>query len=372
MERVLLNRKAVNSRKTLKKNRKDSLRGYYGRRSISKTRIGKFLVLTPGEKVFPTEPPEIAEDRVEAISSEVSLDRILELLESTGLTGMSGNGFPVKKKLELLLQYPSQKYLLINGVECEPGLLHDEWILENHREEISRGIELLSGVIPFSRCVLARKLRKAERKHKRESSGFEEIMIAARYPMGAERLLIRQVFGKELASGIYPADEGILVMNVQTVYQIYCLLTGQYQTGRFVTLADLDRGIARVEYVKRGENIRERLKSCFPEGNEANYYAGSGVMSAHIAEEDEVFSDAISFAAVGQPADISNAAACKGCGLCSRKCPSGVNVKEIVKRREKDSKADISGLGAEKCIHCGSCTYFCGAGKDIAEYLEEK
>jgi heterodisulfide reductase subunit C len=49
-----------------------------------------------------------------------------------------------------------------------------------------------------------------------------------------------------------------------------------------------------------------------------------------------------------------------------------VNVKKIVKRREKDKQADISDLGAENCIHCGSCTFFCRAGKDISEYLEKE
>lgn len=188
-------------------------------------------------------------------------------------------------------------------------------------------------------------------------------MIAARYPMGEERLLIRQVFGKGLARGAYPVDEGILVMNVQTVYQIYSLLTDQYHNGRFVTLADLDRGFARVEYVKRGENIEEKLKSCFPQDGDAVCFAGSGIMCAHIAENDECFSDSISFAAIGQSANISNDAACKGCGMCSRKCPAGVNVKKIVKRREKDKQADISDLGAENCIHCGSCTFFAEPGK---------
>ncbi|MBN1891824.1 MAG: hypothetical protein JW780_03520 [Clostridiales bacterium] len=119
MDRVLLNQKAVKMRKTLKQNQKDSLRGYYGCRSISKTKIGKLFTCTSSK---------IAGERVNIAPSEGSLDRLLELLETIDLSGMSGNGFSVQKKLELLLQHPSQKFLLINGVECEPGLLHDEGI----------------------------------------------------------------------------------------------------------------------------------------------------------------------------------------------------------------------------------------------------
>ncbi len=362
MDRILLNQKTVNVRKILKKTQKDSVRGYCRGRSISKTKIGKLFYLVPSRTIE-------NKDKIKYFSSEVNLDRMLELLEYYALTGMSGNGFSVKTKLELLIQHQSQKYLLINGVECEPGLLHDEWILNNYWEEVSKGIQMISKVIPFERCVLAHKIHKAEKRKKRIAIGFEECGIAAMYPMGEEHLLIKQVFGKTLSSDAHPVDEGILVMNVQTVYQIYNLLTNQYQNGRYITLADLESGVARVEYVKRGENIKEKLTNCFPGVRVEKCFAGSGIMSAHIIEENESFSDGISFAAIGESANISNNAACKGCGMCNRKCPAGVNIRAIVKRREIDNQADLSDLGIENCMHCGSCTFFCRAGKDITEYL---
>lgn len=360
MNRILLNNKTVNLRKALKKIQKDSMRGYCRSRSISKTKIGKLVRMVPTGMV---------ENKTKCLPSEVKLYRVLELLESNNLTGMSGNGFSVKTKLESLIQHQSQKFFLINGVECEPGLIHDEWILKNYWDEVSKGIQFICQIIPFERCVLAYKVLREDKRKKRNATGFEECVIAAKYPMGEEHLLIRQVFGKSLPRDVHPVDEGILVMNVQTVYQIYSLLTNQYHNGRYITLADLESGDARVEYVKRGENIKEKLMNCFPGDREAKYFAGSGIMSAHVIEEGESFSDRISFAAIGHSAKISNNAACKGCGMCNRKCPVGVNIKNIVKRREVDKQADISDLGIDNCIHCGSCTYFCRAGKDITEYL---
>ncbi len=361
MDRILLNQKTVNLNKVLKIIQKDSMRGYLKSKSVTKVKIGKLFDLDTTGKVV---------DKAKCLPCEVSPDRILELLDIYELTGMSGNGFSVKKKLELLMKHQSPKYLLINGVECEPGLLHDEWIIKNYWKEVSKGIQIISKSIPFERCVLAHKVPVAERESKRNTVGFEEFIIAARYPMGEEHLLIKQAFGKTLAKDVHPLDEGILVMNVQTIYQIYSLLTNQYQNGRYITLADLDSGVARVEYVKRGENIKEKLRNCFPGKRDGGCFAGSGIMSAHIIKDDERFSDQISFAAIGRAANISNNAVCKGCGKCSRKCPAGVDIKTIVKRREIDKQADITGLGVENCIHCGSCTFFCKAGKDISEYLK--
>lgn len=366
MDQILLNQKTVNARKALKKIQKASFKGYCKGKSISRTKIGKLVKPVPSNRKM---------EDTGHLSSEVNLGRLMELLESSNLTGMSGNGFSVKTKLELFLQNQShnQSYnmLLINGVECEPGLIHDEWILSNHWNEVSKGIALLGQMIPFERCVLACKMTRDKKRKKRDAVGFEVCMVPARYPMGEEHLLIRQVLGKTLQREEHPVDAGILVMNVQTVYQIYCLLTKQYHNGRFITLANLDSGEASVAYVTRGENIKGKLMKSFPENIEQECFAGAGIMSAHAIARTESFSDQISFAAIGHPARISNEAVCKGCGRCNRKCPSGVNIKKIVGRRETDSQADISDLGIENCIRCGSCTFFCRAGKNIAEYLRD-
>jgi Predicted NADH:ubiquinone oxidoreductase, subunit RnfC len=349
-------------RKPLKKIQKDSLKRYCKGKSIS-TKIGKLVKLVPSE---------VTEDATKNISSGVNLDKILELLESSNLSGMSGNGYPVKAKLESLLNHPSKKYFIINGVECELGLIHDEWLLDNYWNEVLKGIQIICQAMPFERCVLACKSTRGNKRKKIDAEGIDFCIVPAKYPMGEEHLLIQHVLGKTLDKNEPPVNEGILVMNVQTVYQIYCLLTNQYRNGRYITLADLQSGDARVEYVKRGENIKEKLMECFPRRTEEDYFAGFGIMSSHVIEEDEIFSDEITFAAVGRAADISNNAACKGCGRCNRKCPKGVNIKNIVKRREQDPKVDISDLRVEHCIHCGSCTFFCRAGKNIAEYFESK
>lgn len=362
MNQVLLNQQTVNLRKTLKKIQKDSRKGYYRGKCISKTKVGKLVRLQPGEMIA---------DQEKLLSVEGNLDRLLERLEANNLTGMSGNGFLVKKKIESLIQNQSKKYFVINGVECEPGLIHDEWILGNYWDEVAKGIQFIGQVIPFERCILAYKIPRTEKRKKREAAGFEVCAVPAKYPMGEEHLLIKQVCGITLQKEERPVDAGILVMNVQTVYQIYCLLTKQYRNGRYITLADLDNGDASVAYVKKGENIKEKLMKCFPKDTNVECFAGSGIMSAHRIEEQESFSDQISFAAIGHPAKITNSVACKGCGMCNRKCPAGVNVKKIVKQKEADSEAEISDLGIENCIHCGSCTFFCRAGKNIAEYLEK-
>lgn len=161
-------------------------------------------------------------------------------------------------------------------------------------------------------------------------------------------------------------------MNVQTIFQIYRLLTGTYDGGRYITVANLDTGKAAVVYAKKEEELvgiieknREKL------GMQGQIYAGSGMFDARQVEKTTKLDSHICFIASGEAAIIENTNKCKGCGKCNRACPAGVSVKEIVKRRELDSKADISDLGSEKCIQCKSCTFVCRAGKNVHKYMEK-
>jgi Na+-translocating ferredoxin:NAD+ oxidoreductase RnfC subunit len=41
----------------------------------------------------------------------------------------------------------AKKHLIINGVECDPGLVHDRWLIEHHMHEIEQGAEILKRLI---------------------------------------------------------------------------------------------------------------------------------------------------------------------------------------------------------------------------------
>lgn len=360
MNRVLLNQKEVSKRKAIRSIQKQSIREYGRGKSVVKAKIGKLVTIVEG-----------SENELFLPKTEKSFDveTLLHAIKSVQLTGMSGNGYLVHEKIEKVLQC-SSKILLINGVECEPGLLHDRWLLENHWEDIKSGIEALQKAIGFDRCILAYSMSRKQRKSKQREESFKICHVPSRYPMGEERCLIRQVLGKEIGKEEYPVEQGILVLNVQTVFQIACIISNAYQNGRYITVANLETGEAKVLYVERNANIKHKMREIYTSYIDTLCFAGGGIMAAHEVADEDIFTDSVCFVAVGKPAHITNEHTCKGCGQCNRKCPVGVNIREIIKRREKDMNADISDLGMEKCIHCGCCTFFCRAGKDTLAYFD--
>lgn len=195
----------------------------------------------------------------------------------------------------------NRKILIINAVECEPGLLHDDWLIQNKAEAIRMGIHYLNQAFGFERILFATKEQKQE---VFRCKGVEVLRVPARYPMGEEHFLIRQLLNIQLEKREIPAAHGILVLNVQTVYQISQIVNGAHIDGRYITVADLTTGEARITYVTPKENIVELLKHTY--SKEGMYYAGQGILAAHTTTKQEQFTPDICFAAVGHVATIGN------------------------------------------------------------------
>lgn len=364
-KQVILNKKMARKNKSLRKNQKIDKKLYddkkLSKKSVLKRNIAKVIHLSSEELVGQSNE-RIHEEAVEK-------NKLLERIKDSGLTGMSGNGFLVAKKIQSFLTSPnnSTRTIIVNGAECEPGLLHDAWLIRHKSDIIIEGLELLKELLQPKRIVVATR-GKISFQNKTSISGIEYCNVPLKYPMGEEHFLIKQVLGIDINQSENPSSHGILVMNIQTVYQICRIAHNTYTDGHFVTLADLRSGQARIAYVNQGENIVDKLEFCFGKITD-DCYAGGGIMQASQIQNTDVFTECINFAAIVGKVTISNNNLCKKCGGCSKKCPMGISVKEIVLARQANPNADISQWKPEQCIKCGTCTYFCMAGKDVSSYL---
>ena len=58
------------------------------------------------------------------------LERIVEELKASGLTGYGGAGFPTGLKWEAVAREPGQRHVVVNADEGEPGTIKDRYIME--------------------------------------------------------------------------------------------------------------------------------------------------------------------------------------------------------------------------------------------------
>ncbi|MBE6063767.1 MAG: 4Fe-4S dicluster domain-containing protein [Clostridium butyricum] len=354
--------KMVGDNKRVKKVQKESKKSYkYKRSRYVKAKLSK-LVKETGYLDM------VGESKEKNINTIDKKDLLLEI-EKAQLTGMSGNGFPTYKKLKAVLESSSEnRVVIINGAECDPGLIHDEWLIRNRLDDIILGSKLISDMIGANDVFLATRLKK----------GFESIEgikvkpLPNRYPMGAENILIKQTLGIELDKNVIPVSVGILVINVQTVIRIAEIYKGVYlKNSRYITVADYVEGEAKVVRVGYDSNAQDILEKVFGKQNNKVKYLGGGVMNAHEMNKEDKIGPKVNFIGYGEQTNYDQASKCKKCRRCSKNCPMGIKVHKIISAYEKKQEIDAKIYGTENCINCGTCTFVCAAGKNTMKIVNK-
>lgn len=298
---------------------------------------------------------------------QLSAAEILERIRVNEVFGMGGAAFSTYRKLKTVIEAKGkEKYLIINAVECDPGLIHDKWLLLNHFTEIQKGAELLKECVGFQEIHLAVKAAGSLM----ESLQLKIDQVPELYPVGAEKILIKEVLGRELKTDELPAASGILVLNVQTVYAIsQAVLQNQPADTRFLTVADIAKGEAKVVRVKLGMKLQEVMDAVFP--GTVNIYSGGGCMQVALAEETAVVDRSVNFIATGRMPKYKESPQCSKCGLCIKNCPCGLKVREIAELVDKGKLPETLKYHPEVCISCGSCSYSCPAGHNLAARVKQ-
>ncbi len=292
--------------------------------------------------------------------SHLSAEEIFSRIRGNEVFGMGGAAFPTHRKLETAMKSET-KNLIINGVECDPGLIHDAWLLRNYSKEIQKGIDILNQCFGFDTIQLAVKDLAGL-----EYSGKIELrQVPDSYPIGFERLLIKEVLGRELSNSQIPAEAGVLILNVQTVYAIWkAVCLNRMIDTRILTVADLKLKTAQVVKVKLGSSLRAVMEAVYP--GEINIFAGGGAMQAYLAEDTSVVDKNTNFIATGSFPNYKESPQCSHCGSCREHCPRGLKVDVIAELVEQGKQKDTSKYHAEDCISCGSCSYSCPGGRNLA------
>jgi formate dehydrogenase len=166
---------------------------------------------------------------------------LLRALDSAGLRGMGGAGFPAFRKWELVRKEPKARYLTVNADEGEPGTFKDRWWLERepHRFlegllvaawsiEAERAFIYLRDEYPHVREILEREIGALEAAGLAPGGYIELRRGAGAYICGEESAMIESIEGKR---GLprhrppYVAQVGLfgrptLVNNVETLLWI--------------------------------------------------------------------------------------------------------------------------------------------------------
>ena len=126
------------------------------------------------------------------------LDSFITAVFRSGVVGLGGAGFPTAAKLEAAKRGVIHTVIL-NGAECEPYLTADARTMIDDAELIFEGIKLLKNYLPdVKNYFIGIEANKPEciAKMNEVFEGDDDVTIKklpARYPQGAEKVLIRNI-----------------------------------------------------------------------------------------------------------------------------------------------------------------------------------
>lgn len=158
-------------------------------------------------------------------------EEVVKLFRDMGLVGAGGAGFPTYFKY---LKPPP--ILIVNAEEGEPGYEANKLILLKYTEAFVEVFDALKRIFGFEKIMIGAKDKDKERLKKLESI-FEIAYTPSIYGMGEERWLTKALTGREVAADKLPSSVGVLVNNVETIYNMYkALFLQQPVTEKYVNV----------------------------------------------------------------------------------------------------------------------------------------
>lgn len=166
---------------------------------------------------------------------------VVDTLESSGLRGLGGAGFPAGRKWRILKEQPSPRLMAVNIDEGEPGTFKDRYYLERDPHRFLEGVLIAAQVVGIDRCYLYIRdeypgvieiLHKAISELQKEwDDSLPEIIIrrgAGAYICGEESAMIESIEGKRGLPRLRPpyvAEVGLfgrptLEHNCETLYWV--------------------------------------------------------------------------------------------------------------------------------------------------------
>ena len=264
----------------------------------------------------------------------MKIDELSMLLRNAGLVGCGGAGFPSYAKLGGGIDT-----VILNCAECEPLLRLHRQLMEKRAYEIMSALDLVRKTLGAKDVVIGLKsvYTRAIAAINDNLASFENIHICPLrevYPAGDEVVLIYEATGRIVPPAKLPASVGVVVYNVETMYNLYRATQGMNVTHKYVTVAG-EVKTPKTFYAPIGTPLSLLIDAAGGETTDRPAYLLGGPMMGYIGKRDDVVTKTTN-AVIVLPedhyvimrkntkisVDLKRAmAACCQCRYCTDMCP---------------------------------------------------
>jgi electron transport complex protein RnfC len=304
---------------------------------------------------------------------------IVQCVKEAGLVGLGGAAFPSHVKM----LPPADKKIhtvIVNGCECEPYLTCDHRVMLEHTEALLRGIRIAMRATGAGRALIGIEDNKMDAvraiRHRLSNNDAIEVRaVEAKYPQGAEKMLIESLLNEQIPEGGLPADLGLAVYNVGTLAQMGELLPrGRGLIERVVTVSGAGVDRPGNYLVPIGTPLGFLLKAAVVDADANKVILGGPMMGMTVASLDVPITKGVSGVVVYEAGDPDQGERkvypCIKCSHCVEACPMRLNpsmMAQLAKNREYERME--SEFHLNQCFECGCCAYVCPSNIPLTQYF---
>ena len=307
----------------------------------------------------------------------LSIEAFITEIQKAGIVGMGGAAFPAHVKFSIP-DGSRIKHLLINGAECEPYLTNDHRLMMENSDELFRGAEIIRQKLGAEDTVIGVELNKplaieVLRKRLPSDQPVRIVPLEVKYPQGAEKMLIKAVYGREVPAGRLPRDVQVNVNNVSTVVAIANYFERAVPLiERVITLSGPGVTYPANLIVPLGTPVREVLAFCGGLKKETREVVmGGPMMGRPVSSLDAPVVKGTSGILAMTEAGLLHKQEypCIRCGRCVDVCPYFLNPARLALLSRARHYEDMKRYHVMDCVECGCCTYSCPSAIPIVQLI---
>jgi len=311
------------------------------------------------------------------IIKDITDQTIVRKIREAGVVGLGGATFPTHVKLS---PPPSKNIdvLILNGCECEPYITSDHAVMLEDGLKVLLGFYIISKVIAPEKCYIAIEDNKEDAiEHMKDliiKSGLEDkfkiVSLPSRYPMGAEKNLIKNITSRTVPMGGLPMDVGVVVNNINTSKAVYeAVIEDKPLIDKVVTVTGNVKEPKNL-LVRIGTPVSELVEICggLTDGSE-EVIAGGPMMGNAMISLTTPVTKGMNCVLVKSREKMQEQS-CIKCGRCVDICPMGLMPLMYVKFVKSGMNEACEDYYVSNCIECGSCAYVCPSCIPIVGYIK--
>lgn len=307
---------------------------------------------------------------------------LIDAARRSGLVGLGGAGFPAHVKLNV----PKDKkidVLIINGAECEPYLTADYRAMIENSQDILDGVYKIKELLKVKNVLICIEENKPEaikllteiaaNEKKDPNNEVRVVTLKARYPQGAEKILIQAATGRRVGAGQLPADVGCIIMNITSVaFLARYIKTGMPLVSKRLTIDGSAVASPQNVIVPIGTKIKDVMELCGGYASTPRKIIMGGPMMGIAIYDDSLpilkQNNGILAFAEGD-ALLREPSACIRCGRCVKGCPMNL-MPTLLEQNARTKNLDaLEKLSINTCMECGTCSYVCPAGRKLVQTI---